>query len=114
MSTAASLPRPVLGNWARVQALPRSPIANEPGWRWHGDGADMTKRARMAEPFPVVRTLDQRIAALGEVPDEDDFANEDAFYQAHDRWQEMVYELLDDLGPDGRRDLPVPLRMFRP
>lgn len=71
-------------------------LANEPGWRWHGDGADMTEPARMAEPFPVVRTLDERIAALGEAPDDDDFTDEDAFDRAQDSWQERVYELLDD------------------
>jgi SMI1 / KNR4 family (SUKH-1) len=73
-------------------------LTGAPGWAWHGDGADMTDPSRMAEPFPVVRTLNGRIEALGERPDEEDFASEEEFDEAQEAWQEKLDELLDDPG----------------
>ncbi|WP_027346857.1 SMI1/KNR4 family protein [Hamadaea tsunoensis] len=66
------------------------------GWAWQGDGADMTDRERLAEPFPVVRTLNDRIGELGESPDDEDFEDEAAFDEAMEAWHDRLYGLLDD------------------
>ncbi|NUT20443.1 MAG: SMI1/KNR4 family protein [Hamadaea sp.] len=66
------------------------------GWAWHGDGATMTDPSRIADPFPVARTLNSRIDSLGPRPEKHDFAGEEEWHQAYGVWQAEVDEMLND------------------
>ncbi len=75
------------------------PVRREPAgtWRWHGDGADLTRVPLLATPFPVRRISSVVLAELQQsCPDEVDFDDEVAFDAAMQAYEERVEALLWD------------------
>lgn len=66
------------------------------GWRWHGDGAELTDRSRLADTFPVDRVPEATMDALeAERPQEDDFDSDEELDDALDAWDERMEALLN-------------------
>jgi len=65
------------------------------GWEWHGDGAELTDRSRLGEPFPVERVPAGVLAELLAVrPKADDFETDEELDEAFDEWDERLEALL--------------------
>jgi hypothetical protein len=65
------------------------------GWEWHGDGAELTDRSRLGEPFPVERVPAGVLAELLAVrPKPNDFETEEELDDAFDNWDERLEALL--------------------
>ncbi|MER5638053.1 SMI1/KNR4 family protein [Kitasatospora sp. NPDC002227] len=58
-------------------------------WQWEGDGADLADLHRLAEPFPVRHPAAEQVEQLlAERPEEEDFAETEAFDEAEETWDE--------------------------
>ncbi|MEV0328677.1 SMI1/KNR4 family protein [Micromonospora echinospora] len=59
-----------------------------PGWRWEGDGADLTDLDTLDQPFAHTEAFNPA-DDLPPQPDEDDFDSPDALEAAEDAYQEL-------------------------
>jgi hypothetical protein len=57
------------------------------GWRWDGDGADLTDLQTLSRPFPRTDAVNPA-DGLPDPPDEADFASEEEFNEAEDAYWE--------------------------
>jgi hypothetical protein len=57
------------------------------GWRWEGDGADLTDLDTLDRPFPHVEAFNP-VEDLPEPPDAEDYATEEEFTAAEDAYWE--------------------------
>jgi SMI1 / KNR4 family (SUKH-1) len=66
-------------------------------WHWVGDGAELTDLTRLDEPFPV-RGPDRAVldALLAEEPEEEDYAEIEAFDAAYEAWDDRHTAVLWD------------------
>ncbi|WP_144122769.1 SMI1/KNR4 family protein [Catellatospora sichuanensis] len=70
-------------------------------WRWHGDGADMTRHDLVKVPFQVDRPYGEILDRLAdECPDEEAFDEIENFDTAMEQWQERLYAVLAEPGMD--------------
>ncbi len=57
-------------------------------WGWHGDGAELTDPATLADPFPHTRAFTP-VSPLPDPPDEADYPTDDAFAAAEEAYDEL-------------------------
>jgi hypothetical protein len=66
----------------------------EGGWRWFGDGAELTGLGVIAQGFPGPINPDEASAFYATQPDEDDFEEEDEYMTALVAWEQREEEVM--------------------
>ncbi|MFI9530590.1 SMI1/KNR4 family protein [Micromonospora rosaria] len=64
-------------------------------WEWEGDGAEITARETLSQPFPYTEPVNPALR-LPEHPDEDDFATAEEFTAAEEAWWEQHDAIMYD------------------